>query len=81
MVPLVTGANLIAWPSTDRTPAQAFGGAGHTISIVYSWDPATNTWRRYGPSLPGFLNNLTLFRKGDAYWVIAKSAGSVTIGQ
>ena len=80
VVPLASGANLIAWPSTDRTPAQAFGASGNTISIVYAWDPTTATWRRYGPGLPGFLNNLTMFRRGDAYWVIAKTAGSVTIG-
>ena len=81
VVPLASGANLIAWPSSDRTPAQAFGAAGNTISIVYSWDPATETWRRYGPSLPGFLNNLTTLRRGDAYWVIAKTAGAFAIGQ
>ena len=80
LVPLATGANLISWPSSDRTPAEAFGSSGATISIVYSWDPSTATWRRYGPGLPGFLNNLTMFRRGDAYWVIAKTAGSVTIG-
>ena len=79
-MPLATGANLISWPSSDRTPAEAFGSSGNTISIVYSWDPTTASWRRYGPGLPGFLNNLTMFRRGDAYWVIAKTAGSVTIG-
>ncbi|MEP7214693.1 MAG: CAP domain-containing protein, partial [Anaerolineaceae bacterium] len=69
IVPLASGANLIAWPASDRTATQGFGGAGNTISIVYSWDPSTETWRRYGPSLPGFLNNLTALRRGDAYWV------------
>ena len=81
MVALASGANLVAWPSTDRSPAQAFAAAGNTIAMVYSWDPATNSWRRYGPGLPSYLNNLTLFHKGDAYWIIARAAGSVTIGQ
>ncbi len=81
VVSLASGANLIAWASTDRAPAQAFGGAGNTIAIVYAWDPATSTWRRYGPGLPAFLNNLTMLHKGDAYWIIAKATGSVTVGQ
>lgn len=81
LIPLASGANLIAWGTTDRTPAEAFGAAGNTIAMVYSWDPATGSWRRYGPGLPAFLNNLTMFRTGEAYWVIAKVAGSVAIGR
>ncbi|MEP6872162.1 MAG: hypothetical protein ABI939_09990, partial [Anaerolineaceae bacterium] len=81
VIPLAGGANLIAWPSSDRTASQAFGAAGNTISIVYSWDPTTQSWRRYAPSLPGFFNNLSTLRRGDALWIIAKTAGSLALSQ
>ncbi|MND08453.1 hypothetical protein D3C83_310580 [compost metagenome] len=51
--------------------ADAFGDA-EDINIVYSWDPASKTWKRFGPGLPSYFNSLTTVNSGDAYWILAK---------
>ena len=80
-LPLSAGANLVAWPALNVSPAQALGSAGSSVAMVYEWDEVTGTWKRYGPSLPGFLNNLLMLRQGGAYWVIAKTSGAVPVGK
>jgi uncharacterized protein YkwD len=78
-LPLSRGANLVVWPSDDTTPSQALGSMGSAIAIVYAWDPATNSWQRYGPALPSFANSITFLRRGAAYWVIATTNAQVPI--
>ena len=62
-------------------PARALGASTANVAMIYAWDEASGTWKRYGPSLPGFLNNLMLLRQGGSYWIIARTGGAVTIGQ
>jgi hypothetical protein len=76
-LPLVPGANLLAWPGGDAPPAEALDGQGAGLRIVYSYDPATGAWLRYGPGLPSFLNNLKLLRRGQAYWFIASGPAQI----
>jgi len=78
-MPLSRGANLIAWPLADAHPADALAGRANEISIVYQYDVATGRWLRYGPSLPDFLNNISMMHRGDAYWVIATTKTDVPI--
>lgn len=78
-LPLVPGANLVAWGGGNVDPAVAFAG-NSSVAVVYEWDPATGEWKRYFPGLPGFLNNLKMLREGNAYWVIAKTKASLTMG-
>ncbi|MBA4180084.1 MAG: hypothetical protein C0506_05790 [Anaerolinea sp.] len=80
-LPLSPGSNLVAWPAADVEPARALGASANKVSMVYEWDGASGTWKRYGPSLPGFLNNLLMLRQGGAYWVIAKTGGAVPLGK
>jgi hypothetical protein len=47
------------------------------IRIIYQWDPATQSWLRYGPNLPSFVNNLSSLTQGKPYWFIATSAAQV----
>lgn len=79
-LPLVPGANLVAWGGGNVDPAVAFAG-NSSVAVVYEWDPATGEWKRYFPGLPGFLNNLRMLREGNAYWVIAKAKSSLTMGR
>jgi uncharacterized protein YkwD len=76
---LSAGANLVAWPSADMPSAQALNGMASTIAIVYQYDASSGQWLRYAPSLPSFLNNLLILRRGAPYWVIARAAGQVPI--
>lgn len=75
-LPILPGANLMAWPGGDVPPAQALADVPN-IRIVYSFDPATGNWTRYIPGAPSFLNNLTLLKKGRAYWFIATGPAQV----
>ncbi len=77
-LPLSPGANLVAWPGDNVSPAQAFAG-NSSIKVVYEWMPATGEWHRYFPGLPAYLNNLTRLNKGGAYWVIANQASQLRI--
>jgi hypothetical protein len=76
-LPLLPGANLLAWPGGDIAPAEALAGQGGGLQIVYGYDPATGTWYRYGPGLPAFLNNLTILKQGQAYWFIASGPAQI----
>ena len=67
------GANLVAWPGADMSPALAIQSAGTNVSMVYRWDGASKKWQRYSPGLPKFANTLTTMRKGEAYWVITSA--------
>ncbi len=77
-LPLAAGANLVAWPGGNVPPSQVFP-AGSNVTVVYEWDPATGSWRRYLPGMPGYLNTLTNLRTGAAYWVITRGPGSVPV--
>lgn len=77
-LPLSPGANLVAWPGDNVSPAQAFSG-NTSIKVVYEWNPATGEWRRYFPGLPAYLNNLARLNKGGAYWVIANQASQLRV--
>ncbi len=77
-LPLLPGANLLAWPGADAPPAIALAGQGTAIRMVYSWNASTRTWERYGPDLPAFLNNMALLRKGGAYWFLANTSAHLT---
>ena len=73
-LPIFPGSNLLAWPGSDQTPANALGSQGASFKIVYEWDPATGEWKRYAPGLPSFVNNLSMMRTGHSYWFIATAA-------
>ena len=77
-LPLSPGANLVAWPGSRVSPAEVFG-PGSQVAAVYEWDPATGTWKRYLPGMPGYLNTLGQLRPGVAYWVIARGQAQVAV--
>lgn len=80
-LPIVPGANLLAWPGGDLPPSVALGAMAPTIRIVYGYDAATGTWVRYAPGLPAYLNNMAFLKKGEAYWFIAKGAGLIEFAE
>ncbi|MCC6381075.1 MAG: CAP domain-containing protein [Dehalococcoidia bacterium] len=78
-LPLYPGANLVTWPNAAMSAREAFGSA--QINIVYTWDPVSGTWQRFGPALPAFVNSLQTAESGRAYWVIAKGVGQLLIAE
>ena len=79
-LPLSPGANLVSWPNNNQSVAEAFG-KNTSVAVVYEWDPWTNTWKRYFPGLPGYLNNLEAMKQGNAYWIIAKTASKLVVAE
>ena len=75
---LSPGANFVAWPGSNQAVEVALGG-DPSVAVVYEWDAASRTWRRYFPDLPDYLNNLETLRQGNVYWVIARSAAKLSI--
>ena len=78
-LPLVPGANLVTWPGASQLAAGALGDKGSALNVVYSYDKASNTWLRYGPGLPSYLNTLGQLQKGEAYWMIASNAAQISV--
>ncbi|MGE3077185.1 MAG: matrixin family metalloprotease [Dehalococcoidia bacterium] len=76
-LPIVPGANFLAWPGNDLPPAVALAGVPN-LKIVYSYDPSTGNWSRYIPGAPAYVNNLLSLKKGGAYWFIATGSAQIT---
>ena len=74
---LAPGANLTTWPGDDMSPGAALADAQGPIVAVYGYDPVTKRWHSFGPGLPGYVNDLSMLRKGDAYWFI--TVGSIAL--
>ncbi len=75
---LSPGANFVAWPGSNQAVEVALGD-DPSVAVVYEWDAASRTWRRYFPDLPDYLNNLETLRQGNVYWVIARSAAKLSV--
>ncbi|MBK7124960.1 MAG: matrixin family metalloprotease [Dehalococcoidia bacterium] len=75
-LPLLPGANLLAWPGGDAPIAQAVAGVPN-LKVVYAYDPVTRSWTRYIPGAPSVVNNLLTLKQGVAYWFIATGAAQV----
>ncbi|MGD9933561.1 MAG: CAP domain-containing protein [Dehalococcoidia bacterium] len=73
---LQPGANLVSWPGRQTSPA-LIGTDNNSIAVIYSYDPATKTWLRFGPGLPAFVNSLHQLEPGQAYWVFTRKATQV----
>jgi hypothetical protein len=78
-LPIVPGANLTGWSGENVHPRDVMGNMGSVIDVVYSWNPNTGTWERFGPALPDYVNTLSLLRKGQAYWIIASNHGAIVL--
>ncbi len=75
-LPILPGANLMAWPGGDLPPAEALANVPN-LRIVYAYDSATGNWTRFVPGAPSFINNLPLLKKGGSYWFIATGSAQV----
>lgn len=79
-LPIVPGANFLAWPGNDTPAGPALAGVAN-LKVVYAYDPLTGNWSRYIPGAPAYVNNLTTLKKGVAYWFIATGSAQVPFQQ
>ncbi len=77
-LPIVPGANLLAWPAGDAPPAVALAGAP-TIRAVYEYEPFSGQWRRYVAGAPAYVNTIPLLQRGRVYWFIATGPATISI--
>lgn len=71
---MTPGWNLVTWGGGEMTPQQALSASNpSSIEVIYVWDPESGKWRRYGPSLPSYLNDLKTVKSGDVIWLSAKN--------
>ena len=74
VMPHSPGWNLLTWGGEEMTPQQALSASEPgAIEVIYVWDPAAGKWRRYGPDLPGYLNDLKSLKSGDIIWLSARN--------
>lgn len=77
-LPILPGANLLAWPGNDLPPALALAGAP-SIRAVYEYDPWSGQWKRYVADAPAYVNTIALLRRGGVYWFLASGPASIAI--
>lgn len=74
VMPHSPGWNLLTWGGEEMSPQQALSASDPgAIEVIYVWDAAAGKWRRYGPGLPGYLNDLKTLKSGDIIWLSAKN--------
>lgn len=71
-VPLVPGVNLIGWTGPSGSANQAFDTLPPSVTAVYGWSSASQSWLRYIPDGPDWVNNLRVAQQGSAYWVVVR---------
>jgi uncharacterized protein YkwD len=80
-LPLYQGANLVTWVGLDQGTKEAFESYTESVSIVYAYDPASRSWKRYAPGLPSYVSNLQRVEEGRAYWVITSRSASLNFSR
>jgi len=65
---LKEGYNLISYPSLDENNVSyVFGNVSDDLVNILTYE--NNEWKSYSPAKPTILNNLTIIKPGQAYWV------------
>ena len=70
VIPLIAGWNLVGYPSATTRPVQvATAGIAANLVAVYAYDVATDSWERYRPGAPSYVNTLAEMEAGIGYWI------------
>lgn len=73
VMPHSPGWNLLTWGGEEMAPSAAIAASNPAaIEVIYVWDAEAGRWRRYGPGLPGYLNDLKTLKSGDIIWLSAR---------
>ena len=72
-LPHSPGWNLLTWGGATLSPKDALAASDpETIEVIYVWDAKAERWRKYGPGLPSFVNDLQEINPGDVIWLNAR---------
>ena len=68
---LHAGFNLVTWTGpSGLEPAESFAGIAAALNAAFAFDSAVEAFTSFGPSRPGFLNDLTPLIYGDGFWAL-----------
>ena len=72
-VQLKAGWNLVALTGTPAvtSTASVMSSVSNSITVVWGYNTATQTWELYDPTMPSSLNTLTNIVPGKGYWINA----------
>ena len=69
-VPLRAGFNLVMWTGPDGTQVEdAVAGLGGALTILFTYDAASQQFLSFSPSAPAFLNSAVVLNNGDGVWI------------
>jgi hypothetical protein len=76
------GWNLIGWPASGaRSISTALSGILGKYDRIYAYEAtdATDPWKIYDVSAPGYVNDLTQFSPGKGYWIHMTSSADLVV--
>jgi hypothetical protein len=82
-IPLCLGWNLIGYPSAAAVALpDALVGITGKYDLVYAYDAAdtVDPWKKFAPSAPPFVNDLTELEPGKGYWIRMSANATLGVG-
>ena len=74
---LHAGFNLVTWMGpSGLEPGESFAGIAAALNAAFAFDSAVEAFTSFGPSRPGFLNDLTPLVYGDGFWALMDAAAT-----
>ena len=73
--PLVVGWNLVGWTDAAELVANATASIEGAFDALFTYDSATQQFRRFDADAPPVLNTLTELQQGDGLWILLRSGG------
>ncbi len=81
-IQLCAGWNLIGYPSQNPVALpEALASIAGKYNLVYAYDAsdAADPWKKYDPTAPPFVNDLTQMRSGVGYWIRVTATATLII--
>ena len=75
--PLADGWTLIG-TTEDQSVQTALDAIAGPAGPIFTWNPFRQAFRAFNPALPGQLNTLSSFQRGEGVWVFSPGGGAWT---
>ena len=75
---LLSGWSLVGWVGAAAMRAEATAGIAGAFDHMFTFDAATQTFRRFSPAAPPVVNTLSEVRSGDGVWIFVPQTATWT---
>ena len=75
---LLSGWSLVGWVGATAMRAEATAGIAGAFDHMFTFDAATQTFRRFSPAAPPVVNTLSEVRSGDGVWIFVPQTATWT---